>query len=91
MPVLHPSTWSKDVLSLLICPPKLAAVIVCGAWSLWSGRYARRHGRKLWEPGAAVQHISTMLEELAMLKMPTNPPQPRREKQWQKPSEGGSR
>ncbi|KAF8670744.1 hypothetical protein HU200_050409 [Digitaria exilis] len=45
-------------------------MVMCGAWTLWSGRNARRHGRKVWEPGATVCYISSLLEDLASLKTP---------------------
>ena len=64
IPALHPATWTRDLLS----PDKVlntdAAMIICGVWSLWAGRNARKLGRVSWNPGAAVRHISKMLEDL---------------------------
>ncbi|KAG2562686.1 hypothetical protein PVAP13_8KG400101 [Panicum virgatum] len=64
IPALHPATWTRDLLS----PDKVlntdAAMIICGVWSLWAGRNARKHGRVSWNSGAAVRHISKMLEDL---------------------------
>jgi hypothetical protein len=71
VPSLHPCTWATDVLDAKVCTPKGAAVLICGAWTLWTGRNARRHGCKTWEPGATARYISSMLEELASLKMPS--------------------
>jgi hypothetical protein len=45
-------------------------MVVCGAWTLWFGRNARRHGQNVWEPGATVQYISSLLEDIASLKLP---------------------
>jgi hypothetical protein len=55
---------------------------------LWSGRNAKRHGRKVWEPGVAARYISKLLEEMAMLKVPTKPAQPRLAVKWKKPDAG---
>jgi hypothetical protein len=88
VPDFHPNSWATDVFCLEVCPPKIVAVVVCGAWSLWSGRNARRHGRQVWEPGAAVRYISKLLEEMAMLKTPARPGQPRMAMKWKKPEEG---
>lgn len=37
----------------------------------------RRHGWRVWEPRAAVRYISSVLEELASLKIPSKVQQPR--------------
>ncbi|RLN00854.1 hypothetical protein C2845_PM06G28080 [Panicum miliaceum] len=55
IPMLHPSTWAMDVLDTNICSVNTASLVVCEAWTLWSARNARRHGRKTWEPGATVR------------------------------------
>lgn len=88
IPLLHPSTWATDVMCAKVCTPARAAMIVCGAWTLWTGRNAWRHGRKVWEPGAAVRYISPMLEELASLKMPDKQSQIRSAVKWHKPIDG---
>ena len=69
IPRLHPCTWATDVLHAQICLAKVSAMLICGAWTLWTGRNAHRHGQKVWEPGATARFISSMLEELASLKM----------------------
>lgn len=66
----------------------MAAMVVCGAWTLWSGQNARRHGRKVWEPGASVRYISSMLEELASLKSTDKPVKASSAAKWQTPEEG---
>ena len=65
VPVLHPETWTRDVLSGELCTASEAALIVCGAWSLWSGRNARKHGKTRWNPRAAVHHVASMVEDFA--------------------------
>jgi hypothetical protein len=55
VPNLHPSTWAMDVLQADVCSPSVAAMVVCAAWTLWSGRNAWRHGRKVWKLGAMVR------------------------------------
>lgn len=66
----------------------MAALVVCGVWSLWSGRNARRHGRKVWEPGAAVRHVAKMLEDLAGLQRPPEWKQHKELERWKKPEQG---
>lgn len=88
VPNLHPSAWAADILQPSICSAELAALVVCGAWTLWTGRNARRHGCKVWEPRASVRFISSMLEELASLKVPKVPKPPRKPVKWCCPEEG---
>jgi hypothetical protein len=88
VPAFHPSSWATDVFCPDLCPSKAIAVVVCGAWSLWTGRNAMRHGRKVWEPGAVSRYISKMLEDMAMLKVPAKPGQPRLPVKWKTPEAG---
>ncbi|TVU51168.1 hypothetical protein EJB05_02576, partial [Eragrostis curvula] len=53
MPPLHPITWAKDIISEHRCSTSDANVIVCGVWSLWTGRNARAHGSSRQDPDAA--------------------------------------
>jgi len=87
VPLLHPTTWAIDVLQPGICSQEFAVLLVCGAWSLWSGRNARRHGRKAWEPGAAVHHISNMLEDLAGMQLPIEKKLQKKVERWQGPEQ----
>jgi hypothetical protein len=52
------------VLSGRKCSSRETDLIVCSAWSLWSGRNARK---SQWNHVAAVHHISTMLEDLILI------------------------
>jgi hypothetical protein len=88
IPNFHPTTWAADVLKPEVCNSKTTVLVVCGAWTLWSGRNAKRNGRKVWEPGAAVRFISNMLEELASLKVPKVPKLVRTPEKWRCPEEG---
>jgi ribonuclease HI len=88
IPNLHPSTWATDVLFSEICSADIAALYLCGAWALWTGRNGRRHGRKVWEPGSMARYIATLLEELETMSMPTRNPKPVRHTKWQKPERG---
>jgi hypothetical protein len=88
IPNLHPCSWATDVLHADVCSPAMAAMLICGAWTLWAGWNARRHGRKVQELGATTRYISSMLEELALLKMPTQPAQPRCVVQWKRAEDG---
>lgn len=88
VPDLHPITWATDVLHPETCSDELTALVVCGAWALWTGRHARNHGRKTWEPGAAARYISSLLEDLASLKVPAMPSQPKAVVKWMPPAEG---
>jgi hypothetical protein len=77
-----------DVLHTNICSANMAAMVVCGAWTLWFARNARRRCRKTWEPGAAVRYISPMLEDLASLKPQLKPAEPKRKDTWKRPEQG---
>ena len=88
IPNHHPSTWALDVLQAEVCSPSAAAMLVCGAWTLWTGRNARRHGRKVWEPGATVRYISSLLEDLASLKTPVKEKGASFPSVWRCPEEG---
>ena len=61
------------------------AIIICGVWSLWSGRNARRHGKEVWNPRVALKHVATMVEELMCLNMGGLKQPPREKQKWQKP------
>lgn len=87
-PNLHPCTWATDVLHETIISPATAAVLVSGAWALWTGRNGKGHGYKVWEPGVAAWYISSMLEELASLKVRLKLKQPRNVVPWKRPGEG---
>jgi len=63
VPILHQLTWVQDLLTEEHCDARIAELIICGAWSLWTGRNARKHGKQNWDSAAAARHISSMLEE----------------------------
>ena len=63
-------------------------MVICGAWSLWSGRNARRFGRDRWNPYAAVSHVAKMLEDLVCLKVPGPQASLRCRVKWKAPLEG---
>lgn len=46
LPILHPTTWAAYLLSGKVFSKEDAALSICGAWSLWTGRNGRRHGKK---------------------------------------------
>ncbi|RLN34247.1 hypothetical protein C2845_PM03G26600 [Panicum miliaceum] len=85
---LHPATWTKDLLSGDVCSQDKAALFICGAWSLWSGRNARRHGRNSWNPGAAAKHIAAMVEDLLCLGTNQKMEHTRQRGVWKKPDPG---
>jgi len=85
VPELHPATWTRDLLAGDRCSEKDMAIIICGAWSLWSGRNARRHGKEVWNPRVALKHVATMVEELMCLNMGGLKQPPREKQKWQKP------
>ena len=63
IPKLHQATWVKDLLTGDHCSVSSAELIICGVWSLWTGRNARKHGKVEWRSAAAARHISSMLED----------------------------
>lgn len=84
VPNLHPCSWASDVLQPTVCSPSTVATVVCGAWALWTGRNARRHGRKVWEPGATARFISSLMEDLASLRVPVKQGRPVARVKWEK-------
>ncbi|KAF8730397.1 hypothetical protein HU200_016973 [Digitaria exilis] len=84
VPVLHPQTWARDILSSYLCSEKDPTIIVCGVWSLWSGRNNRRHGKVNRNTNAAVKHDATMIEDLICLQLPTQIKPARGRCPWQK-------
>jgi hypothetical protein len=64
IPVMNPSTWTLYLLG----PDRLitaeAALVICGFWSLWSGRSARKHGKEKWNPRTAVRNVYKILEDM---------------------------
>jgi ribonuclease HI len=88
VPRLHQATWAKDLLTGEHCPAKSAELIICGAWSLWSGRNARKHGNQSWDAAAAARHISSMLEDLIWSGNRVSPASVRVRGCWQKPPSG---
>lgn len=63
VPRLHQVSWAKDLLTEEHCPRRTVEPIICGVWSLWSGRNARKHDRQSWKPATAARHVSAMLED----------------------------
>lgn len=78
------------MLSGELCTPSEITLIICGVWSFWSGRNARRHGKDRWNAQAAVRHVSAMVEDLKCLQMSNSPRPPRQERrgQWESPPQG---
>jgi hypothetical protein len=91
VPDLHPASWVKDALVGDRSSEREAGILVCGVWSLWTRRNARKHGKVHWDHVAAVRHISSMLEDMICI---TNTQASRavlparREMCWQKPEQG---
>lgn len=88
VPELHPASWATDIFRPDVCTAPAARWLVCGAWALWTGRNNGHHGRKVWEPGASARYISSLLEGMATLKMPTKPIRPARPNRWKPPELG---
>jgi len=88
IPRLHPCSFATDILKPEICNASVAALIVCGAWALWTGRIGRRHGRTVWELGVAARYVSNLLEELLALRPQNQPRQPPARVMWEKPDGG---
>jgi hypothetical protein len=89
IPRFHPATWTRDLLSGEMCSEKDGAFIICGIWSLWTGRNARRHGRDKWSAKTAVKHIAAMVEELLCSEFPVQSKPVRTKQTWHLPQDGG--
>ena len=88
LPNLHPATWTADLISSKVCTQQEAALIICCSWSLWSGRNARRHGHKHWNPVLASKHITSMIEDMICLTQETRVDPPSRRGVWRRPDDG---
>ncbi|KAL6643894.1 hypothetical protein ACP70R_018660 [Stipagrostis hirtigluma subsp. patula] len=62
LPDLHPAAWHRDLLDHHKCPPKNAAVIICGMYALWTARNNRRHG----EAGMTMKQAIYWARDIAM-------------------------
>ena len=47
VPNLHPCSWATNVLQVDVCSSTTTAMIVYGAWTLWTKRYIHCHGHKV--------------------------------------------
>jgi hypothetical protein len=45
LPVLHPATWTADLLDDKVCDERDRCIILCGIWSVWGSRNDRKHGK----------------------------------------------
>lgn len=88
MPNLHPLTWARDIMAHQNIRSEETSVLVCDAWSLWSGRNARHHGSRNWEPEAAVRHVSKMLEEMLSLEIERRLVTSKPRERWKPPDPG---
>jgi ribonuclease HI len=85
LPLLHPDSWTTDLLSTGFCTPEETAVYICGAWSLWTGRNGRKHGNSSWSPIAAAKHVAKMIEDLVCLTHKPLVGTPRSRGVWKRP------
>lgn len=44
LPLLRPNSWALDLLDDVSCNEEDASIILCGTWSLWTSKNARKHG-----------------------------------------------
>jgi len=90
LPELHPLTWAHDLVDPALCPPKDAAIFLCGMWSLWMSRNMQRHGEKVWPMRVMVQWVTDLAFDLWQI---AHPPEVHRaamreHQHWQKPDSG---
>jgi hypothetical protein len=70
LPKLHPLTWAHDPADQALCPPKDAAVILCGMWSLWMTRNKQQHGEAVWPMRVMVQWVIDLAFDLWQIALP---------------------
>jgi ribonuclease HI len=88
VPVLNERTWTHDLMLGELCLEKEMVLVICGIWSLWSGRNVRRRGKEKWNAMATVRHVSAMVEELMCLESGSATNLSRAQIKWKKPNHG---
>jgi hypothetical protein len=76
VPALLPATWMREVTSGELCTLSDAVLSICGVWSVWTGRKAKKHGKGSWNPQVAVPLVAAMVDDLMCLQAskPGGPP-----------------
>ena len=75
LPLLHPVTWTRDILDPEICSNDQLGAILCGMWAIWTARNRRRHGETPLRFNAASKWaISTAIDLINEENSKMNPP-----------------
>ena len=79
LPLLHPATWSQDILDNAFCSQEKSGSILCAMWALWTARNRRKHRetsisiyqacRWAWEMATDLIHSSPPLAYTLKMQM----------------------
>jgi hypothetical protein len=70
LPLLHPSTWSQDLLDAAFCSQEKSDLILCAMWALWTARNRRKQG----ETSISIYQACRWASEMATDLIDSNPP-----------------
>ena len=68
IPNLHPDSWPLDMIQGGKVDHFSACTILCGAWSVWSERNARRHGKQRRSIAKSIQWAIDIAVDLSQLR-----------------------
>jgi ribonuclease HI len=88
VPVLYPSSWAIDLIDSNKVKPRDAAIILCGAWAVWSERNARNHGERSRTVSESVKWTVDIDMDLSIIGMSNSKQTHKKRPKWKPPSEG---
>ncbi|KAK1684139.1 hypothetical protein QYE76_044987 [Lolium multiflorum] len=88
VPVLYPSSWAIDLIDSNKVKPRDAAIILCGAWAVWSERNARNHGERSRTVSESVKWTVDIAMDLSIIGMSNSKQTHKKRPKWKPPSEG---
>jgi ribonuclease HI len=88
IPDFHPDSWAVDLIDSSRIRPRDAAVILCGAWAVWSERNARNHGEKSRTVSESVKWTADIALDLAIIGRSNSKQTPKIQPRWKPPEEG---
>jgi len=89
MPSLHPTAWAIDLIDSNKIEPKVASVILCGGWAVWSERNTRKHGECTRSVAESVKWTIDIAMDLAITSQRSSNSCPKVRVKWRPPGGWG--